>query len=90
MHGTFPEACALVIGFDRGAGGDLFGEFQRWLGPRHGGRSELVFWHHVLDEAFPGEGVTPATELTEEQHRIAVDKLFELLDLFLSERPAGE
>lgn len=84
MNGTFPEACALVIGYDCAMGGALLDEFQQWVGARHDGRSEVAFWIHVLNEAFPSKPAIRVSELTEEQNRTAIDKLFELLDEYLA------
>lgn len=83
MSGTFAEACALIIGYDIATGGWLLDGFQRWLGDRHDGRSELAFWIHVLRESFPDEPSLTAQELTGEQNQLAVDRLFADLDDFL-------
>lgn len=80
--GTFSEACALLSGYTIASDDELFSGFQQWLGQRHGGRSELAFWYHTLSEAFPGR--EPAIEsLADDEHAIAVDVLFALLEACL-------
>ena len=89
-YGTYPEACAYVMGFGHGVGGSLLEGFQQWLGPRHEGRTELAFWVLVLREAFPSQVIADARHLTDDQHRVANDKLFELLDAYLAHSEALE
>ena len=81
--GAFTEACALIIGYDVGRGRGLLDGFQQWLGQSPGGRSELLFWYHVLAEALPSrehriESLSPG-----EDDR-AVQVLFELLEAHLA------
>ena len=85
VSGTFAEACALVIGYDRASGGWLLDGFQQWLGHRHQGRSELAFWIHVMHESFPDEPSLTTQELTAEQNHLAIDRLFADLDDFLGD-----
>jgi hypothetical protein len=80
IDGTFVEACALVVGFNSATDGQVLTEFQSWLGDRHDGRSELAFWVLVMREAFPTGDDRRPSGLTPGENRIAVDKLFELLD----------
>jgi hypothetical protein len=87
-YGTYPEACALVMGYDEGIGrGTLLDGFQAWIARRHDVGPELVFWVLVLRDAFPGAGVEEASTLSTAQHAVAVDKLFELLGAFLAGEP---
>ena len=79
-YGTYPEACALVMGYDEGFGrGRLLDGFQRWIARRHQIGANIVFWLPVLWEAFPDSGIDEALELSPAQHATAVAKLFELL-----------
>ena len=84
-YGTYPEACALVTGHSAGRDGDLDRDFTRWLVARYGGKPEVVYWHHVLRLALPNLEPIQAHDLTEEEHAVAVDKLFELLLAYLDD-----
>ncbi len=89
-YGTYPEACALVIGYDAGLGrGNLLDGFQRWLSKRHQIGANVVYWLPVLWEAFPDSGIEDGSSLSAEQHAIAVDKLFELLTTYLASTTQG-
>jgi hypothetical protein len=77
-YGTYPEACALVMGYLEGrGGGPMIAEFQEWFVARYGGSTEVVFWHGVLQLALPG--ATRADDVSPAENAAAVDKLFEVL-----------
>jgi len=85
-YGTYPEACALVMGYDNGLGpGSFVPGFQQWLTSRQGSAPEVVFWVHVLREALPNRPGLDGSNLSKEDHSLAVDKLFELLLEYVDE-----
>jgi hypothetical protein len=86
-YGTYPEACALVLGFFEGRGDDLLPDFQVWLCGRYGGSENVAFWHHALRLAIERADVH-ANQLSPEENARAVDKLFELLIEWLDESEA--
>lgn len=85
-RGTFPEACALLMGYDGASSSPILDGFQGWLGARHQGRSQLAFWYHVLDEALLGGA--DLTELTTDEDHRASEVLFLLLEAYLTGVPA--
>lgn len=88
-YGTYQEACALVMGYDEGLGrGTIVGGFQRWISSRTGGQRKVVFWVHVLREAFPELPSPDPSTFSREQHARAVDYLFALLLEYLDDKAA--
>jgi hypothetical protein len=84
-YGTYPEACALAMGYLEGRGGGrMLAEFQTWLVGKYGGAPNVVFWIHVLRLAVPDQS-SRGDSLTDREHAAAVDKLFELLIEWLDE-----
>jgi len=79
-HGTFPEACALVVGYAEGLGTGMLREFQEWIGARYG-RPELAFWCHILAAEVPNADPS-GRGMSEEENQLAIDALFQLLDEF--------
>jgi hypothetical protein len=86
--GTYPEACALVMGYDEGVGrGTITAGFQSWVAARTGGQLKVAFWVHVLRAAFPAKQEPDPREFSREEHDLAVDVLFAMLLAYLDEGP---
>jgi hypothetical protein len=83
-NATFPEACALVVGYDSASDDPFLDDFQQWLGARHGGRSELAFWNLILSEAIPDVNELSPDNLSRQQDECATKKLFTLLGEFFA------
>jgi hypothetical protein len=79
---TFPEAVALVVGYDVGSEGHFLVGFQRWLGALSD-RPELAFMSLVVRAAFGAQASIGA--LTPVQDRQATAQLFTMLDSYLAE-----
>lgn len=93
MRSTFPEACALLVGFDLAGNADFLRGFQQWISARHPERPELAFMGQVLREVFPlGESYRSPFEFSTEEHGLAVGRLADDLEEYLNEleSAAGE
>ena len=88
LGSSFAEACALLVGYDAGAEGDLLERFRTWLIRRDRDRPELAFPTLVLRQALPGDSPRDAMSLTAAQNLAAVDAPFSLFDEFLAARSA--
>ena len=85
---SFVEMTALLVGFDNGVGQPMvLGDFQRWMTERHQEGRGPAFFELVLHEAFNDhEAAVRRRTLSDEENRVAVDKLAELFLAFLDSR----
>jgi hypothetical protein len=89
--GTYPEACALVMGYDEGLGrGTITEGFQPWLVSRTGGERKVAFWVHVLRDTFPEKPDPDPRQLSPDEHDRAAHALFTMLVAYLDEPRTDE
>jgi len=82
---TFPELCAILVGFDIGLGGGILDEFQNWMAARHPDHPEHSFSFLAVYEALPDRlPVARPPNLNQSDSDLAIAKLFELLAVFLA------
>lgn len=87
LDGSFREFVAFLSGVDAGNDWQLLTGFREWLIVRLGFGDNLVWSGLVLHLAFPGQQSGLRDLMADpENNRIAVDRLFELLDEFLARR----
>ncbi|WP_433199358.1 hypothetical protein ACQP1G_06445 [Nocardia sp. CA-107356] len=87
LDGSFGQFVAFLSGVDAGNDWQLLTGFREWLVVRLGDGDNLVWSGLVLHLAFPDQQSGRRDLLANpEDNRVAVDKLLELLDEFLTRR----
>ena len=82
-NGTYDETSAFVHGCDAGNDYCLLDGFREWLVVKLGGYNEFAWSALILYIAFPGHpNPQEACRESPENNRVAIDKLFDLLDEF--------
>lgn len=79
LTGTYHPAMTFLVGYDLGRSGELLRGFSEWLVARRGVETSLGWPALVIEETFPGAGVSHWERLDQEQQRQAVSRLFDLL-----------
>jgi hypothetical protein len=89
MDGTFHDFTVFVRGCEAGNDWQLLTGFREWLVTRSDGGDNLIWEALVMRLAFPDQSSGPTREELAQNpalNKIAVDRLFELLDEFLQRR----
>ncbi|WP_141689536.1 hypothetical protein [Streptomyces sp. DI166] len=76
---------AFVNGCDAIRDGDLLSGFREWLAERLGRGANLVWWELVRQIS----AAEPRNECGEPEDSVLVDRMFELLDEFLTRRASN-
>lgn len=85
--GSYSEAAAFVMGADMATGGDTLEGFREWLVVKNDGGNNLAWSALVLDLAFPKRSdPESAPGESSDANRIAIEKLFGLIDEFLEDK----
>jgi len=63
---------------------DLLRAFNQWFGEKHHGRPELAFWGGITGELIGDTTHHALSVLTDDENITAVERLFALLDDFLT------
>jgi hypothetical protein len=85
MSGTYGEVCAFIDGMDLCSGEQVMGSFRLWMIDRGVIRPELSWWLLILGELYPGNRPPNPKLFSTAENGLAISKLFELLDTYLSQ-----
>jgi len=87
---TYEAVSAYLMGYDAALKGALLIGFREWLVMRLGAGTNLVWTALIPPLAFPEAKKTWKRPSTQEENRVAIDKLFELISEFAAERGDDE